>query len=110
MAVTNRDKQRAWRARQAANAARLAELEGRVDAFACNAAALLYGLSEEAGNASAVRRRAKQLQLQVDALALGDELPALSGVDQRRAELMREHATAAAPIDDGELRRQLRGL
>jgi hypothetical protein len=60
-----------------------------MDAFACNAAALLFGLSEESSNPAAVLRYAKLLQEQVDALALGRDLPALAEVDARRADLMR---------------------
>src|SRR5262245_48418885 len=117
MALTSREKQAAWRARQAANATRLAELERamgdaaeRMEAFGGNACALLFGLSEEAGDPVAVRKRAKLIQEQVDALVLGESLPDLTGVDACRAELIRQHATTTAPADDQEMRRRLRSM
>jgi hypothetical protein len=117
VALTNREKQAAWRARQAENAARLSELERamadaaeRMEAFLGNAGALLFALSEEANHPAAVRRRAKQLQEQVDAVVFGEPLPELAGVDVRRAALISEHATATAPADAQALVRQLRGM
>jgi hypothetical protein len=65
------------------------------------------GSPREAGDPAAVRRRAKQLQEQVDALALGHDLPALGGADKRRAQLMRQHATGPTPADEQDIRRQL---
>jgi hypothetical protein len=117
MALSSRQKQAAWRTRQAANKARLSELERaiadtteRMEQFVCNSGALLFGLTEEAGNPIAVRTRAKQLQEQVDALALGGDLPALVGVDKRRADLMWRHAIGAWPADDQDVRQQLRSM
>jgi hypothetical protein len=117
MALTSREKQAAWRARQAANAARLAELEQaiadtteRMETFLANAGALLFGIDADAGNPAAVRMRAKLLQCQVDALVLGEELPKLSAADQRRADLLSQHATAPTPADEQEIRRQLSSI
>jgi hypothetical protein len=117
MALSSRQKQAAWRTRQAANKARLDELEQaiadtteRMEQFVCNSGALLFGLTEEASNPTAVCRRAKQLQEQVDALALGGDLPALAGADKRRTDLMRHHAIGAGPADDQDVRQQLRSM
>jgi hypothetical protein len=81
-----------------------------MDAFTCNVGALLFGLSEDARDPAAVLRYAKLVQLQVDALALGGDLPALVGADKRRADLMRHHAIGSGPADDQDVRRQLRSI